>query len=86
MPVTYLWHSVQNLYAFPKYEAKRTIAADEMYFNEIKHALTKKQIRKHNRYVFWVKINKHFSRFLNDDIFLEREQVETLLGERLSYV
>lgn len=82
----FMYHGTQNLYQFPTRELKETMLADERDFKMIEHVLTKKQIRKHRIYYFWVSKWKQLGRILNDDLYISKDQMLTLLGGRLKYV
>lgn len=87
LAVSHMWHSCQfNPREWTKQEIKDTALMDSLSFDLIKHVLTKKQIKKRERFVKWAGRFYFLRNFMNDDIYLTNQQMKELLGERYTVV
>lgn len=86
MFTVFMTHNGRIESRIPKYVRKCLDDTNEKMFDDIKHVLTDKQIKQHKRHM-WVyknlKIFPFLQRWFDDDLYLTREQVKELLGDRL---
>ena len=67
-----------------KHVKKAGKKANEEMFNAIKHVLTDKQIKYYRRCHRLYKVLPFMKKFIYEDLYLSREQMRELLGERFS--
>ncbi len=87
VPPSHMWHSTQyNYKGYTKEEIRNIQEADNKSFELIKPVLTKRQIKKRDRFVRYADKFMFLRKWVNDDIYLTNEQMKELLGERYEVV
>lgn len=86
-PPSHLWHSCQfDSKDWEKHEIKDLAIMDSRTFNLIKHVLTKKQVKKRERFVRWAGRFLFLRKFMDDNTYLTNDQMKELLGERYTVI